>query len=289
MKDRPDVDAAISAANPLRREAAENLSVERGEWELFAEIVEEPRATPEPATSRRRRGPFAMPGFGLPSLGRLALVAAASVALAIVGIVIASGGSPGGVGPTKAQGDGIQHLLEAFPPVVIDAPGWQVFEINEPFESEGYTEFDEAGPGDEYLELSWRTSESVEQLIQRQKGVITQKRIEETKELGIENPRRVLEEVAEERTIEELPEVRVLGTDARVLIKRAEGAPSEVVAVWRQSGRTYQAFESTRSLQSFLESLSRLRFVDQETWEKTLPGPVVKRGKGIESRAKGGK
>jgi hypothetical protein len=155
------------------------------------------------------------------------------------------------------------HLLEAFPPIVFNDPNWRTIQVNEPSEAQGYTEFDEVGPGKEYLELSWSTTETVAQRIQ------------------------ALSTPFQGETFEEVAGATVLGNSARVFVRHLGGLGVEAFAVLSQGGRTYQAFESTHSFDSFRTSLSKLQFTDKATFKKSLPGPIKKgpKGKGIQSNA----
>jgi hypothetical protein len=291
MSKKLDIDAEIRAANRLSREQAKELSVTRGEWELFAEIVEQPLEEPPAAPASAARKRFRRPTFTLPSLGvpRLAVLGAATVALALFALVSGTGGGPG-EGPTRALGDNIQHLLDASPPIVFDGPGWRIFQYNEPFESEGTAEFEHLGPAqhEPYLEVSWTTLESPQQRINNVKGVPTKRLIREDREAGIPHPRRSIEEFTEERPTKELASVEVLDAKARVFTKHVEGSTYEAFAVWKLDGRTYQAYATTRSIKGYLQSLTRLRLVDHKTWEEALP-PIRKFGKGIVGEASSGK
>jgi hypothetical protein len=191
------------------------------------------------------------------------LLTSATSAAADTGGLSSAGHSTASASQVATSAGPNTHLLEAFPPIVYNSPNWKTEQVTQPSEAQGFTEFDETGPGDEYLELSWRTTETVAQRIQA---------LSETAYEG-------------EPAIEEVAGATVLGNPAHVLVRHVEGLPDETFAVWTQAGRTYQAFESTDSFGAFRNSLSKLRFTDKATFKSSLPGPITKgpHGKGIQS------
>jgi hypothetical protein len=171
---------------------------------------------------------------------------------------------------------------------VLESPGWQVYEISEPFETEGITEFTQVGKphGNEsidsppYLELQW-LSEPPAKRIEALKSAPAQLRKAASK-AHVRAARQVVTELAS---------APVLDARARVFVDRVENEPTfEAFAIWRQRGHTYQAYAAVSDIRSFRSRLAALRRVDYQTWLHALPGQIRKQGQGIAAETtRGGK
>lgn len=286
---RRDVDAIIAGSNPVDIDAVESLPLGEAERELIAAIAAVPATPPsrgsfgareaqkEPRdgegwVQRRLLGRGAHPGRRSLALGGAVATLAAAVLIV--------GGAGGGTtaGPDAALGDDITELLKASPTILLDAPGWRVYKLDEPFQSQGIVNFyrssaplNEPEGAKGFAELQW----SAEPL---------RKRIQ-----ALRSRPRVLRELAQRESIELAPYLQrettapVLGTTAKVFIhpESSDSPLLEGAAVWMHRGRVFQLRSFTANVADFKRRLASLREVGYRAWRAALPARIEKRGRGI--------
>jgi len=255
---RSELEAAVAATNPVSREAVDELSLAGAERELLAEIVgtaPEDDREPEPRRSStpRRRSPARV------RRGYLGLAAAAAVVALL--FVSASGGGPK-VGPSTALGDDLKALIEASPPILLDAPGWSVLSASESFMTEGITIFIGPGPDPLEAELQWGT-ETVPQRLHRMLNLKSLRKVIPPSELHFYVYRNA-------------GEAHALGTTARLFKLPIPEHRIEVAAVWGEDGEARVLRAHVSDMRTFRDMLAALRHVDARTWEGALHGRVVK-------------
>lgn len=271
MMRREDLDATLAAANPVRRDEIDGLAVETdgpgviSAEDLLSAITEAPyadstqgiAAAVDLGTWRSRSRGSIRRGFAL----------AGAVGVVAVGVLVAIGsGGPAG-GPTPAIGSGLARLVEASPPILLNAPGWRVERADESFMSEGSIQFFhgengvsaavEAGNVAEglqnFAELQWR-SEPLEGRLRRVASFAV-----------------------------EMGEATVLETTARIFVERERKARPffEATAVWEEEGQVLVLRSFVPDLRTFEGRLAALRRVDAETWLDALRGRVVEHENGV--------
>ncbi len=280
---RTEIDTAIAAVNPVRRAEVEQLPLDSAEREMLDAILREPREEGGPLVAATDPAPrrLARPRFGGRSLALGATVAAAAVFFIAIGI----GGGPAS-GPARAIGGDLARLVEASPPILLDAPGWRVERADESFMSEGSTSFHftrpdaeisgERPPGREsvrFAELQWSASESARSRIRGLKSLPRKLRRLTAKEGGNLAP----------YVVKEVGEAPVLGTTARVLVQHYKPGPPyfDAAAIWEEGGQLRVLRSFVPDLQTFKQRLAALRRVDAETWLNALHGRVVRREHGV--------
>ena len=119
MKTR-EIDRALSAADPVRREQLDRLDLEAMEADLLADLETGFSAHPELEAARPRRR---HPRRFVLALGSTAL----AVALAAV-LVLTGGGSDR---PSRAYGAELVRFAESTPLLLLEGPGWRVQNVTE--------------------------------------------------------------------------------------------------------------------------------------------------------------
>lgn len=267
------IETAIAAANPVRRAKLGELELGAAEREMLAAILD------EPWSEERRQNAGAAPvgrSFAWLRFPKRSLTAATAVtAAAALFIAIGIGGGPA-TGPAPAIGGGLARLIEASPPILLQAPGWRLERADESFMSEGSNQFALGGEDSEdptrFAELQWSSTESLSSRVR-----------------GLESLPRKLEELAAKEgaqvapyLLNEVEGAPVLGTTARVFVHPEIGTPySEVQAVWEEEGelRVFRTF--VPDLETFRHRLGALSRVDAETWLDALKGRVIERRNGV--------
>lgn len=279
---RRDVDAVIAGSNPVEIDAVERLPLAETERELVAAIAATPAESrgslSSPDAQKEPRTGGGLLGRGL-FAGRHSLALGGAVA-ALAAAVLIVGGAGGGpaAGPDAALGEDVAELLKASPPILIDAPGWRVDKLNEPFESAGITNFERGSAtpnGSEdlfgFAELQWR-QEPLRKLIQAQRALPRVMRRAYRRQAIKPPPYRQRETTAP-----------VLGTTALVFSHLEPGDPPVLVgaAVWEHRGHAFQFRSFTADLAGFKRRLASLREVGYRAWREALPPRIERRGRGI--------
>ncbi len=277
---KAEIEAVVAAVNPVSDESVESLPLADAERELLDEVAREADGeVAAPAPSRARSG------FGQRRRGYLALGGAVSAAAAVLLVLAGTGGGPAG-GPGTAVGDSFARLVEASPPIVLDAPGWWVERADELFMKEGTTNFArtptsptseiEAGHPVRGLlgtaEFQWDT-ETVRQRIHRLRNLKQLRKITTPEELSYYASHKV-------------GRAPVLGTTAQLFRHRPppERPYFEAVAVWGEDGQARFFRSFVLDMATFRRRLAALRRVDAETWAEVLQGKVVTRKNSISVR-----
>jgi hypothetical protein len=239
-----DLDALVSAANPLAAAAAAALSVADAQSELCRQLLSQAVPVP-PSPVRSHR----LPRVRAPRL-------AATLAVALVGAVVAfaivdaSGGRSG-----TAWGAELVRFAEASPLVLLDQAGWHVDYANEDSSVDGELHFTNGpAPASATTEdfttdaaLNWRAGPLAPWMADRANSA----------NLSTTAP--------------------VLGTVAHVY-QYAGGQPGhqDITALWEYNGRVLEFRAGAADVAAFEVLLASLRAVDTDTWLSALPASVVK-------------
>ncbi|HEX5608574.1 MAG TPA: hypothetical protein VFX45_00620 [Solirubrobacterales bacterium] len=260
-----EIDTIVAGTNPVSFAAVEALPLAEVEGDLVREITAEPAEVRMPNLKPRRfrRG------------GRQLALAGAVCAVALAILIAGGAGDGSTVGLDKAVGDDIERLLKASPPIVIDAPGWKVEALSEPFESEGTTQFShdyetESGPETDYAELQWL----LEPMRRRVRAIATLPQVIKRSEekTGVKMAPYVVKELAP---------VQVLGAQARIFTHREFNHSLSGWAIWRLREHTFQLRTNTPGVAGLRRILASMREIEYEAWLDALPPTIVKQGQGI--------
>ncbi len=252
MKTR-ELNAAMSAADPVDHRALAELDFEAIEEELFADLAAGSSpllaTTPERIRSPRSRRPLVI------------AVGAAALAAALV-LVLSLGGGP--EQPTRAYGAELVRFAEASPLLLLEEPGWHVGYANEESSDEGQIEFI-IGPKLPY--------EVITEGGGRRPATVRQRRVELSWRGG------ALADWVSDRaaSADFRTTLPVLGTTAQVF--RYEGGHPgdyEFTALWSQAGQVDEFRAPVPNLAAFEAHLAALRQVDSQTWLAALPASVIK-------------
>ena len=260
MTDR-EIDALLSAANPLDERALAELPLGEVERELRDAILcstDDDVAAAAPRSRRRRRaiaGPARRgerTGIARRPARRRVLAGFALAVLAVIASVSIAGRDGGGSGTAWAAP--LVRLAEASPLLLLDQPGWKVSRADEYGDGEGEMTFTR-GAGDrvaddgspirrDSADLHWR------------RGAI---------EMWLRDRAKSSSRVVQ-RT--------VLGRPAQ--ISQYSGT-TDFTAIWSGDGGRVLEFRAvTADLAGFEALLASLRRVDVDAWLSAMPASVVK-------------
>jgi hypothetical protein len=208
------------------------------------------------------------------------LAGGAAVAAAFLLLIGGIGGGPAS-GPAPAVGGDLARLIEASPPILLDAPGWGVEYSDESFSTQGLTNFFRGEGGVSAAIEEGRVPEGLQGFAELQWSTEPlQERIEGLKSLP-EQLRRVAEKQDVELApfvVEEVEGAPVLGTTARVIVQSYPANPFfEATGFWEEGDRLLVFRSIVPDLETFRSRLAALRHVDPQTWLEALKDRVVVR------------
>jgi hypothetical protein len=249
---KDQMQALLTAANPLTAERADQLPVGEAQAELLAGLIAEPRERAVKPTGRRR------------VLTRVGVALAATAVLLVV--LVSTRGDSGDGGSGTAWAAEQIRFAEASPLVLLDAPGWWVEYANEESDREGELQF-RLGPPRPPQDLTIVDGESAAPIPADTRSATLHWRGGEI--------RSWLEDRAASAVL--TATAPVLGTTARVY-QYEGGTPGhrDITALFRYDGRVLEFRAGAADIDAFKSLLAKLARVDTDTWLSAMPASVVK-------------
>lgn len=286
-----EVEAALTAADPVDRDRLDRLDLGAMEAELLADLDGEQSASPFQAEASRQRRPrhFA-----------LALVGAAVAAIAVAVAILAGGASEH---PSRAYGAELVRFAESTPLLLLEGPGWRVEDVYEAFRGpyrprgsagEGSMEFVTGKPiPDETIHTTevgkpthlpgstvpvhtkFRASGTLPPAVRQRKVELrwSHRSLASELEYAHAYPR------PHGQHWVRLP---VLGTTADVdtraeqFVNQGGGGNRQMTAYWSEDGYLLELRAAVPDLAAFEERLTWLTKVDSQAWLGAMPPQVVK-------------
>jgi hypothetical protein len=283
-----EIEAALTAADPVDRDRLDQLDLGAMEVELLADLDGEQSASPFQAETSRRRRPRHL---------ALALAGAAATAAAIV--ILAGGSSER---PSPAYGAELVRFAESTPLLLLEGPGWRVEDVHEAprgphrprgSAGEGSMEFVTGKPipdenirstqvgkpehikGSTGVYMKFREKGMLPAAVRQRKVELRWSRRSLASELGYAHE-------APHLHGQHWVRLPVLGTTADVdtraewFVNQGGRGNRQMTAYWSEDGYLLELRAAVPDLAAFEERLRWLTKVDSQTWLGAMPPQVVK-------------